>query len=64
MNSKQRVHAAMQLQELDRVPVFCQLAAGHYLLHGDAPAIDTWVDSEAWAEAQVLLQRRDELGRY
>ena len=58
MNSKQRVRAAMELQEPDQVPVFCQLSAGHYMLHSGLPAIDVWFDPETWAEAQVRLQQR------
>lgn len=58
MNGKQRVGAAMRLQEPDRVPVFCQLSAGHYMLHSGLPAVDVWFDSETWAEAQVRMQRR------
>ena len=58
MNSKQRVRAAMELKEPDRVPVFCQLSAGHYMLHSGLPAIQVWFDPETWAEAQVRLQRR------
>ena len=58
MTSKERVNAAMRLQKPDRVPVFCQLAAGHYMLNSGLNHMDVWFDSEAWAEAQVRLQRR------
>ena len=33
MNSKQRIAAAMNHDEPDRVPVMCQLALGHYFLN-------------------------------
>ena len=33
MNSKERVQAAMNLQQPDRVPVMCQLSIGHYLVN-------------------------------
>lgn len=39
MTGKERIHAAIRREPLDRVPVMCQLAIGHYLLNTDiAPA--------------------------
>ena len=58
MNSKERVNIAMQLKEPDRVPVFCQLSLGHYMLHSGLDPMEVWFDSQALAEAQVTLQRR------
>jgi len=58
MNGKQRIAAAMRHQGVDRVPVMCQLAIGHYLLQtGVAPA-ELWFTSEGFARATVELQRR------
>jgi hypothetical protein len=42
----------------DRVPVFCQLALGHYFLNGGLPAHRVWFTSEGFAEVLVKLQRR------
>lgn len=58
MNSRDRVGVAMALGEPDRVPVFWQLAIGHYFLHADASPLDIWYRSEAFADALVELQRR------
>jgi Uroporphyrinogen decarboxylase (URO-D) len=61
MTSRERMAAAMrpaQLHTLDRVPVMCQLALGHYFLNTSIPAVDIWHDSNAFAEALVTLQRR------
>jgi hypothetical protein len=58
MTSRERVAAAMSLQMADRVPVFCQLALGHYFLNADIPAHQIWFTSEGFAEALVKLQRR------
>ena len=58
MNSRDRMAQAMHLQEPDRVPVMCQLALGHYFLNTDFAPHEIWFDSEAFAEALVLLQRR------
>src|SRR5512147_272980 len=48
--------AAMRHEPVDRVPVMCQLALGHYFLHAGLDAIDVWHDSEAFAEALVRMQ--------
>jgi uroporphyrinogen decarboxylase len=48
--------AAMRHEPVDRVPVMCQLALGHYFLHSGLDAIDVWHDSEAFAEALVRMQ--------
>jgi hypothetical protein len=48
----------MQLRVPDRVPVFCQLALGHYFLHGGVAADRIWFSSNGFAEALVRLQRR------
>jgi uroporphyrinogen-III decarboxylase len=58
MNSKQRVRAAMRHEPVDRVPVMCQLAIGHYLLNADVTPVDLWYTSEGFARALVTLQRR------
>jgi hypothetical protein len=48
----------MRREAADRVPVFCQLALGHYFLNGGLPAHRVWFTSEGFAEALVKLQRR------
>jgi len=58
MNSKERVSAAMNHQQPDRVPVMCQLALGHYFLHSDYKPSDIWFDSEIFAKVLVESQRR------
>ena len=58
MNSRERVGTAMQLGTPDRVPVFCQLAIGHYFLQASSAPIDIWFRSEGFAEALVELQQR------
>ena len=57
-NSRERVRIAMELAIPDRVPVFCQLSAGHYFLHADPEPFDIWFRSDSWAEAMVQMQRR------
>ncbi len=48
----------MGRQVPDRVPVFCQLALGHYFLNTGLPPHRIWFTSEGFAEALVMLQRR------
>jgi len=48
----------MRHEMADRVPVFCQLALGHYFLNGGLPAHRVWFTSEGFAEVLVKLQRR------
>jgi uroporphyrinogen-III decarboxylase len=60
MNSKQRVLAAMNHKEPDRVPVMCQLALGHYFLNCDYSPSEIWFDSVTFAKALVDLQQRYE----
>ncbi len=48
----------MRHQPVDRVPVMCQLAIGHYLLNTDVSPAELWFTSEGFAHALVALQRR------
>ena len=48
----------MRREKADRVPVFCQLALGHYFLNGGLPAHRVWFTSDGFAEALVKLARR------
>jgi uroporphyrinogen-III decarboxylase len=60
MTGNERIRAAMRHEPVDRVPVMCQLAIGHYLLNtGIAPA-ELWFTSEGFARALVTLARRYE----
>src|SRR3974390_2386219 len=58
VTSRERVACAMRLEVPDRVPVFCQLALGHYFLNAGLPAHRIWFTSEGFAEALGKLQRR------
>lgn len=49
---------AMRHLPVDRVPVMCQLAFGHYLLNTDATPAETWFTSEMFSHALIALQRR------
>ena len=58
MTSRERVACAMRREVPDRVPVFCQLALGHYFLNTGLPPHRIWFTSEGFAEALVKLQQR------
>ncbi len=58
VNSRERMARAMRHQPVDRVPVMCQLALGHYFLNVNAPPHRIWFTSEGFAEALVTLQQR------
>jgi uroporphyrinogen decarboxylase len=42
----------------DRVPVFCQLALGHYFVNAGLSPFDIWYRSEGFTEALLSLARR------
>ena len=48
----------MRHEPPDRVPVMCQLALGHYFLHGDRRPSDIWFDSVVFAETLADFQQR------
>ncbi|MEW5720422.1 MAG: uroporphyrinogen decarboxylase family protein, partial [Chloroflexota bacterium] len=58
MTSRERVARAMRHQPVDRVPVMCQLALGHYFLNAGLAPHRIWFTSEGFAEALVALQKR------
>ncbi|NUQ61202.1 MAG: hypothetical protein HUU20_01870 [Pirellulales bacterium] len=58
MNGRERIRAAMRHEPVDRVPVMCQLAIGHYLLNTDVAPVDLWFTSEGFARAVLTLARR------
>jgi len=57
-DSRVRMRAAMRHEPVDRVPVMCQLAVGHYLLNTPIAPADLWFTSEGFAQALVMLQAR------
>jgi len=60
MNPKERISAAMNHKQPDRVPVMCQLALGHYFLNCDYSPSQIWFDTGTFANALVELQKRYE----
>jgi hypothetical protein len=48
----------MRHETVDRVPVMCQLALGHYFLHSGRRPSDIWFDTPTFIEALADFQRR------
>ena len=48
----------MEHRETDRVPVFCQLALGHYMLNTPFEPYRIWFSPQVFAEALKLLAER------
>jgi uroporphyrinogen-III decarboxylase len=58
MTGRERIQAAMRHEPVDRVPVMCQLAIGHYLMNTDVEPVELWFTSEGFARASVGLARQ------
>lgn len=58
MTGRERILAAMNLQQPDRVPVMCQLSMGHYLVNLDMSPAEYWIDTELMAGAFIRLAER------
>lgn len=58
MTSRERVLAAMDRQEPDRVPLMCQLSIGHYLVNCGVGAADYWLHNDVIVDCFVQLADR------
>lgn len=58
MTGKERLKAAMNLQQPDRVPVMCQLSIGHYLVNCGVSPSDYWLHNETLVDCFVTLAER------
>ncbi|MEN6643967.1 MAG: uroporphyrinogen decarboxylase family protein [Armatimonadia bacterium] len=58
MTGKERINAAMNLQQPDRVPVMCQLSIGHYLVNCGVSAADYWLHNDVIVDCFVKLAER------
>ncbi|MFZ4615231.1 MAG: uroporphyrinogen decarboxylase family protein [Rectinemataceae bacterium] len=58
MTGKQRIAKAMRREKADRVPVFCQLAIGHYMLNSGKTAWRLWFSPQDFSDALVALAGR------
>lgn len=58
LTSRERVRCAMRHERPDRVPVMCQLALGHYFLHGNSKPSEIWFDTETLVRTLIDFQQR------
>ncbi len=55
MTGKERVGLAINLKTADRVPVFCQLSLGHYMIHTPYEPYLIWFSPQFFADALKML---------
>jgi uroporphyrinogen decarboxylase len=58
MNSRDRILAAMDLRQPDRVPVMCQLSLGHYFVQLGVDPAEYWLDNETISNCYLALAER------
>jgi uroporphyrinogen-III decarboxylase len=58
MLGRERELLSMNHKEPDRVPVQCQLSMGHFMLNTPYEPHEIWYETEAFADALVILARR------
>jgi uroporphyrinogen-III decarboxylase len=58
MTGKERIAKAMRHEKADRVPVFCQLSIGHYMLRSGKVPYKIWFSPDEFTDALVELARR------
>ena len=57
-SSRERVRRAMRHECPDRVPVMCQLALGHFFLHGNHKPSEVWFDTDTQIQTLIDFQQR------
>ena len=55
MTSRERVLAAMNLQQPDRVPLMCQFSIGSMMMHLKPNPYEFWYDKNAFADGLITL---------
>ena len=58
MTSRERIVAAMERRQPDRVPLMCQLSIGHYLLQCGVSGANYWLHNETIIDCFVALAER------
>ncbi|MGD9941198.1 MAG: uroporphyrinogen decarboxylase family protein [Clostridia bacterium] len=53
MTGRERVARAMHREQADRVPVFCQLSIGHYMLRSEVPPHKIWFSTDDFTNTLV-----------
>lgn len=58
MTGKERIKLAMSHKEADRVPVFCQLSLGHYMINTPFEPYMIWFSPKTFGDALKMLAER------
>ena len=58
MTGKERIKLAMNHKKADRVPVFCQLSLGHYMINTPFEPYTIWFNPEVFGNALKMLAER------
>src|SRR5438067_5490844 len=56
-SSKEIVGQAMRQQHPERIPVMCQLAAGHTIINTGVHPIDSFVSDDVWADCLLRMRK-------
>ncbi len=58
MTGKERIRLAMNHEEADRVPVFCQLSLGHYMINTPYEPYLIWFSPKVFGDALKMLAEK------
>ena len=58
MTGRDRVNRSMRHEPVDRVPVFCQLSLGHYMINTPYEPYKIWFAPEVFANSLIMLAER------
>jgi hypothetical protein len=56
MTPKERVNAAMNLMQVDKIPLMCQLSIGHMLMQLKISPVEFWFDPITFADGLIKLR--------
>lgn len=58
MNGRERIKSAMSHKEADRVPLFCQLSLGHYMINTPFEPYKVWFSPQTFGDSLLMLAER------
>lgn len=56
MTPKERIKAAMNLEEVDKIPLMCQMSIGHMLMQLKISPAEFWFDPKIFADGLIKLR--------
>ena len=58
MNGKERIKAAMDLEQVSLVPFMCQMSIGHMLVQLDVSPLEFWLDKDVYKDGIIKLREQ------